>query len=197
MIRGRNMLKVLGELIPARDISELSCKYAAVATNLDNGEETVFSEGLLMDAIRASVSIPGLFTPAEVGGGHYVDGGLVNPLPVSVARAMGAEFIIAVNINNKRQLPRPSPATTIEKISAKIFNASTDPAKMTVFEVFTHSLRIAEDRMTADCISLTPPDILVEPAVGDIATLDFTRSREAIEAGYEAMKKELGNRQSR
>jgi len=191
MIRGRRMIKLLEELVAARDISELSCRYAAVATNLDNGEETVFSGGSLMDAIRASVSIPGLFTPAEIGGAHYVDGGLVNPLPVSVARAMGADYVIAVNINNKRQSPRPVPISPIEKITAKIFNAATKPSKMTVFEVFAHSLRIAEDRMTADCIRLTPPDVLVEPAVGDIATLDFTRSREAIEAGYIAMKEKL------
>ena len=187
IVRGRRVVSFLQELIPAREISDLSCRYAAVATNLDDGAETVFSEGSLMDAIRASISIPGLFTPAKCGGGHFVDGGLVNPLPITVARAMGADFIIAVNINNKRPMTAPRvPATSGAKIAAKIFGAETNPAKMTVFEVFAHSLRIAEDRMTLDGIRAAPPDVLIEPAVGSIATLDFTRALEAIDMGYEA-----------
>ena len=199
-IRGRKMVEFLEKLIPVREISDLSSRYAAVATNLETGEETVFSDGSLTDAIRASVSIPGLFTPAKINGGHFVDGGLVNPLPISVARAMGADFVIAVNINNKMpalaaQTANSSHAeiaqSAVEKIAAKIFNVSTNPAKMSLFEVFSHSFRIAEDRMTRDCIRANPPDILIEPLVGDIATLDFTRATEAIEAGYQAAIKYL------
>ncbi|MCL1909937.1 MAG: patatin-like phospholipase family protein [Kiritimatiellaeota bacterium] len=197
-LRGKRMVELLEKLIPARDISELNCRYAAVATNLENGEEAVFAEGSLMEAIRASVSIPGLFTPAKIGGGHFVDGGLVNPLPISVARAMGADFVIAVNINNKAQAERAAHSaaatqSTAAKLINRIFKASADPSKMTLFEVFTHSLRIAEDRMTLDCVRANPPDILIEPAVGDIATLDFTRADEAIEAGYAAMREKLEN----
>ena len=186
LVKGRKVTEFLESLIPARDISELSVKFAAVATNLADGAETVFTEGSLMEALRASISIPGFFTPAKIDGKHFVDGGLVNPLPISAARAMGAEFVVAVNINNKNTAKSLVPVSRRAKLADKFLGGETNPAKMTLLDVFTHSLRIAEDRMTLDCVKASPPDILIEPAVGGIATLDFTHAREAVEAGYEA-----------
>lgn len=189
LVKGRKVTSLLEALIPARDISELSSRFAAVATDLVDGSEKVFTEGPLIEALRASISIPGFFTPAKIGGRHFVDGAIVNPLPILTARAMGAEFIVAVNINN-RNVSAPSasaaPAKRSAKLADKLFGGETNPDKMTLLDVFAHSLRVAEDRMTLDCVKASPPDILIEPPVGGIATLDFTRAREAVNAGFES-----------
>ncbi len=82
------------------DISEFHIPFCAVSTDLKSGHEVLISEGSIVDAIRASISIPGIFTPVFKNDGILVDGGLVNPVPVSVARKMGADFIIAVDLNH-------------------------------------------------------------------------------------------------
>jgi len=81
------------------NIEELPLRYCAVATDLTTGREVVLNEGDLIEAIRASISVPGIFTPVKKNGGFLVDGGLVNPVPVSAARNMGADYVIAVDLN--------------------------------------------------------------------------------------------------
>ena len=81
------------------DIEDLDIQYGAVTTDFDSGREIWLQNGSLLDAVRASIALPGLFTPVERDGRWHVDGGLVNPVPVSLCRAMGAEIVIAVNLN--------------------------------------------------------------------------------------------------
>jgi NTE family protein len=114
LLDGRKVAAALAELIPAREIAELPLPFRALATDLFTGDEVQLGEGDLLEAVRASISVPGLFTPVERDGRTLVDGGLANPVPVSVAREMGAEFVIAVDINHynvEAQAPaaRPSP----------------------------------------------------------------------------------------
>src|SRR4030095_14373678 len=89
-------------------MEDLGIPYAAVATDLRSGDEVMMTRGGVFDAVRASVAIPGIFTPWRVGGHLLVDGGLVNPVPVSTARALGAEFVIAVNVLPPRNGHRAS-----------------------------------------------------------------------------------------
>ncbi len=117
---GRKVAAALARLLdalPTHDIEALGTPFRAVATDLFSGGEVQLAEGDLLEAVRASISVPGLFTPVERGGRTLVDGGLVNPVPVSVARAMGADFVIAVDVNHynvEEQGPRakPSPLLT-------------------------------------------------------------------------------------
>ncbi len=81
-------------------IEKLPVRYCAVATDLATGSEVVLNEGDLIEAIRASISVPGIFAPVKKNGVFLVDGGLVNPVPVSVVRNMGADYVIAVNLNH-------------------------------------------------------------------------------------------------
>ena len=83
------------------NIEDLPVPYAAVATDFDTGREVWLQSGSLLDAVRASIALPGLFTPAKLEKRWYVDGGLVNPVPVSLCRAMGADIVIAVNLNGE------------------------------------------------------------------------------------------------
>jgi NTE family protein len=105
LIDGSRIVALVGEHVSAVDIQNLPMRFAAVATDIRAGAEVVFSEGSVLDAVRASIAIPGVFTPLMKDGAVLVDGGLVNPLPVSVARAMGADFVIAVDVTEEPGLP--------------------------------------------------------------------------------------------
>jgi NTE family protein len=97
LVQGSRLMELLGHYIPDVDIAELPRPFAAVATDLASGREVWLREGRLRDAVRATIAVPGLFTPAQQGARWLVDGGLVNPVPVSLCRAMGAQLVIGVN----------------------------------------------------------------------------------------------------
>ena len=100
LINGQKLVKELHSQFGDMNIEDLPIQYRAVATDLHSGREVVMDSGSLISAVRASISIPGVFTPVKRDDRYLVDGGLVNPTPVSVARAMGADFVIAVDINH-------------------------------------------------------------------------------------------------
>lgn len=229
LVEGRKVAKFLESMFPIENIEDLPIPFAAVATDLFTSEEIVFRDGPLIPALRASISIPGVFTPVQLDGRHLVDGGLVNPLPLDLVREMGATHVVAVNMNGplpwlaaeeeERQAPgnfsdafrkffkdlipdgdseHAAGASVRERLAKRVSavvdklpsggrkESSEESLDMNLFDVFTRSLRIAEDRITAACILSNPPDVLIEPAVADISTMDFSRSAEAIEAGYVA-----------
>ncbi|RKZ65589.1 MAG: patatin [Gammaproteobacteria bacterium] len=100
IIDGKKVIDFMREYVHSECIEELPLPFKAVATELNSGEEVVLETGDVMDAVRASISVPGMFTPVRRNGRVLVDGGLVNPVPVNVARAMGADIVIAVDINH-------------------------------------------------------------------------------------------------
>ncbi len=100
IIDGKKITNFLRDYIPSKRIEELLLPFKAVATALDTGEEVVLDSGDVIDSVRASISVPGIFTPVRRNEQILVDGGLVNPVPVSVVRAMGADIVIAVDLNN-------------------------------------------------------------------------------------------------
>lgn len=98
-MRGERLMLALSKYVEDRNIEDLPTPFAVVATDLDSGHEVWLREGSLQDAVRASIALPGLFSPVRLNGRWLLDGGLVNPVPVSVCRAMGADIVIAVNLN--------------------------------------------------------------------------------------------------
>ena len=220
LLTGKNFMRMLRTLIPVRAVSSLRIPYAAVATDLESQSEVVFDSGHLFDAIRASIGIPGIFTPTRINGRHLVDGGLVNPLPVSVCRAMGADLVIAIDINlrmpqegrkrapapNAQPPPSPSIARMIEALGKLMPISALTASKMShrwivprksesetlsIFDVLTRSFRLVENEITRRELAINPPDILIQPAVGNIMTLEFHRGPEAIEAGVRAVDEAL------
>jgi len=139
LLGGRKVIKVFAERFDGRDIGELKLPYAAVATELDSGREIWMQDGSVVDAVRASIAIPGIFTPVMHDGAWLVDGGLCNPVPVSVARAMRADCVIAIDLNNdllngrdfggRMFLPKTDPAalTGANEIPASLLNADSLP----------------------------------------------------------------------
>ncbi|MDE1184565.1 patatin-like phospholipase family protein [Paraburkholderia sp.] len=100
LLGGRKVIQIFADKFAGREISQLQMPFAAVATELDSGRESWLQDGSVVDAVRASIAIPGIFTPVWHNGVWLVDGGLANPVPVSVARGMRADFVIAVDLNN-------------------------------------------------------------------------------------------------
>jgi NTE family protein len=201
------------------NIEELPLPYCAVATELTTGYEVVLSEGDLLEAIRASISVPGIFTPLKKNGSFLIDGGLVNPVPAGVVRNLGADYVIAVDLNHdivdKRSADSiapvdpslasvvdqpPPPKWRIAQDLTNRLNEFSSPALSQVrqwlhrdpvpniFEVLTTSINIMEVQITATKLATDPPDLLIQPKLGDIRFLEFHRAEEAIAEGYrEAM----------
>ena len=171
---GRGVMDRLRAWIPDLPIERLRTPFAAVATDLASWREVVLDAGSLHAAVRASISIPGVFTPVRRGDAWLVDGGLANPLPVSVARAMGAERVLAIDVN----LGRPA-------ASAASPAAGEEAAAPHLLSVLTRSLRVGENAIERERLRREAPDLLLSPPVGDRSTLDFRACEEPARLGYE------------
>lgn len=179
--------------------------YAAVCTNLENGHEIWLREGSLADAVRASMAMPGLFPAVRKSGQWLVDGGLVNPVPVTACRALGAEFVIGVNLNadilsrrnlQKHNHQKPVAAASssnsvfgslkqqAKEVSSSLFADDDKPDKAPgLFYAISKSINIFQDQITRGRLAGDPADVVIEPKVGDIGMLDFQRAAAAIEEG--------------
>ncbi len=208
---GSNLIQFFREEIGDINIEELDKPFAAVATHFHSGREIWLREGNLWDAVRASIALPGILTPATIGGRLLVDGGLVNPVPVSLCRAMDADAVIAVNLNGdvmrRHTQARPSPkpleaidaeADLLEQLSRQIKARATnllgvcmdrDSGMPGVLEVISASLNIMQDRITRSRLAGDPADVILEPRLAHIGLLEFDRADEAIEEGQRSVRR--------
>ena len=174
LIAGRSVEKKLRQIIAAESFADLEVPFAAVATDLNTGEALVMQEGDLISAVRASMSIPGVFSPVEREGRVLVDGGLVNPVPVSVCRALGADVVIAVDVN-----PMADPAV------AKPYN------ELRITDVLLKSFGIFNYELTRRELGVNKPDVLIRPDVGQVVALDFRRVGPLVEIGRQAVDEKV------
>ncbi|WP_263147547.1 patatin-like phospholipase family protein [Pseudomonas sp. RIT-PI-AD] len=170
VIQGQNLALLLESLLVhtsnTRDFDKLAIPFRAVATDIANGEKVVFDHGHLPQAIRASMSIPAVFAPVEMGGRLLVDGGMTDNVPVDVARAMGVDRVIVVDIGNPLR-PRKE--------------------LLTVVDVMNQSITLMTRRNSEEQLAtLGADDVLVQPPLAGFGVTDFGRAREMIEAGYRA-----------
>lgn len=175
---GRQVEKLLSELIVAERFSELAIPFAAVATDLNTGEKVVMREGGLISAVRASMSIPGVFLPVEREGRVLVDGQLVDPVPVAVCREMGAEAVIAVDINPPTS---PKDAKPLSRFS--------------LVDIMIGTLTVLNSELTRRELSEHAPDVLIRPDVGGVLALDFRRAMRLVEIGRQAVDAALAKMQ--
>ena len=170
LIKGKKIKDQLASFIGG-DIrfSNLKIPFACVATDIETGEEIVIDRGSVPEAVRASISIPGIFTLVKKGGRYLVDGGLVNPVPVSVVKAMGADFIIAVNV-----IPGVVDRTHHQE-GAK---GSKEP---NIIHIMVQSIHIGTQSLVTH--SLEEADIIIEPHVAQVGAGDFHRAQECIRQG--------------
>ena len=220
MLKGERVIDFFRNRFSDRPIEALDIPFAAVATGLHSGSEVWLRTGSTADAVRASMALPGLFTPAQREGRLLVDGGLVNPVPVSLARAMGADIVIAVDLNwdlvTRRLPPRHSVTPVegvteltqsgrLERLLGRWFSPSGNgngvdasagamPAALitpSMLGVMSASLNIMQVRITQSRLAGEPADAMVRPRVGDIGAMDFHRAAAAIDEGERAAEQAL------
>ncbi len=194
-------------------------RFAAVATDLVTGREIWFETGPLDEAVRASISLPGIFGPVKSGEKWLVDGGLCNPVPVSVCRALGAEIIIAVNLNgdilgrrfqsepDQPVVAAPSPPVPVEFITCMLGQLpagfreqatqmasglfSHGPASPGYFEVLANSINVMQDHITRTRLAGEPPHVMLLPRLRHIGLMEFNRANEAIAEGRSCVEQAL------
>lgn len=186
------------------NIENLDKTFAAVSTDLEKGREIWFSSGPVLQAVWASMSIPGLFPPIQNEGRWLIDGGLVNPVPVSLCRALGADVVIAVNLNGdivgKHLTKKPEVELnfgiadrfikSIKEYSASIFPDNGDEQNAPgLFDAIVGSINIIQDRITRSRMAGDPPDILLTPKLSKIGLLEFHRASVAIEEGVNSVER--------
>lgn len=219
LIEGVTLMDSFRDKIRNVNIERLDLPFAAVATDLGNGHEIWLQQGPLLPAVRAAIALPGLFSPTRIDERWLVDGGLVNPVPISLCRAMGADFIIAVNLNSDIVGRHLAPKGKRKKETAAEEEGRRDlfdqllmqlnsglrerainawrrerddaDAPPGLFEVLASSINIMQDRITKSRMAGDPPDVLLSPQLGQLGLLEFDRASEAIEEGMECVKHQL------
>jgi len=190
-------------------IDALPKPFGAVATDLGGGREIWLRDGDLLTGLRASCAIPGLFPPVQDGRHWLVDGALVNPVPVSLCRALGADFVIGVALASSRMpLPPAAPPSSREPAQSKAEHAAwlarvgsllDDTTRSigqslfgerrvtpTAIEALVGSIEVMQNRIMKSRLVGEPPDVLISPVLGRIGVLEFDRAAEIVEIGYEA-----------
>jgi len=211
VMRGNRLMRAVGEHLEDRAIESLQHSFGAVAADLHSGREVWIQEGSMLDAVRASSGLPGLFTPTYHGGRWLVDGGVVNPVPVSLCRAMGADFVIAVNLNRRdpriamqtqqKEKPPPTDVSSGDSVeSTELFarwsgllenfvssiRSEQQVDEPGMIEVIYTTINIMQERITRSRLVGDPPDLVIRPKLGDFHLMDFYRAAEAIDLGYAA-----------
>lgn len=188
-------------------IEDCNRTFGAVATELHTARELWMTQGSLKEAVWASMSLPGLFPPRKHEGKWLMDGGLVNPVPISLCRALGANFIIAVNLNGdivgkhfegtqKKPKERNGITSRISRFTREytgsLFSgASEDEKAPSLINSIAGAVNITQDRITRSRMAGDPPDILLAPKLADIGLLEMYRASEAIDEGRECVKRML------
>ncbi len=208
LIQGEKLFSFLRAHLNDKQITSLPKEYGAVATELATGREVWLREGSVFDAVRASAALPGLFTPAQREGRLLVDGALVNPVPVSLCRAMGADIVIAVDLNADligRHFEPDEPAAPPAEPGALASVLSRLPLGLggfmggtagtvvmpSIFDVLSISLNIMQVRITRSRLAGEPADVMIRPRLANFALMDYHRAAAAIEEGERAARRVL------
>jgi NTE family protein len=213
LIGGNRLASRLEAALGKTLIEDLPTHFAAIATEVKTGHEIWLTHGRLVEALRASYALPGIFPPVRIGGRWLVDGALVNPVPVSAARALGARVVIAVNVNADQfgrgitivshgsddedeatgEAPKQRPGIgavfSPERVLKRQFlGVAGRPGLSTVM---VDAFNVMQDRITRSRLAGDPPDVSINPRLGRVGWFDFHRAEEAIKLGAEAAERAI------
>ena len=204
LIRGKKLFEFMRARFGLQDIGDLPMPYGAVATELASGREVWLREGQVLDAVRASIAIPGVFAPVLRDGELLVDGALVNPVPVSMCRALDADIVIAIDLGwaklgyyrelAKEQEGERAPGKSawwnrFMPARAQEEAAAENPDMPSALGVFFASFDVMQVRVGRSRLAGEPADVLITPILPDFAMMDFHRAREAIDEGRAAAER--------
>ena len=211
LINGRRLASQLSSALHDTRIEDLPVRFAAIATEFNTGHEIWLTRGRIIDALQASYSLPGIFPPVRIGGRWLVDGALVNPVPISTARSLGARVVIAVHLNSDLSgrgsiianhgsddsdvMPESNGNRGFRDLFGgrgtlmrQLFGSRERPGIPTVM---VEAFNVMQDRITRARMAGDPPDVLIAPKVGQIGWFDFHRASESIALGIEATERSL------
>lgn len=220
LIGGDRLRRLLEHDLVGIRIENLPTRFATIATELGTGHEIWITRGSLVEALRASYALPGVFDPVRLGGRWLMDGAIVNPIPVTTARALGADLVICVNLNGdirirgtviqslSEEAEEPEPdeilqAATEERSRWGLLNPVLDAAgrmrnrarKPTnapgIASVMVDAFNITQDRISRSRLAGDPPDVMVSPKLSPIGLFEFHRAEECIELGRQAAERVL------
>ncbi|GDY27384.1 patatin [Agarivorans sp. Toyoura001] len=207
LLTGEKVFNAAEQYIGSDRIEQLDIPFGAVATELESGKEIWLQKGSVRDAVRSSCAMPGLMAPYRLNDQWLVDGAVVNPVPVSLCRAMGADVVIAVNLNNDKsrialldddlnetlshnENPSNQPFWRLlgggkDYLNSMLSNLKQQNSNRSpgMIGVMSTSINIMQERLTRTRMAGDPPDILLSPKLGDIGIMDFHRAEEAISEG--------------
>lgn len=196
---GRTIEDILRDIIGDITFDQLKIPLAVMCTDLITGDEVVLKSGSVIKALRASISLPVIFTPVKYNGSLLVDGGLVDPLPVSAVAQMGADIIIAVDVtrNIEQSILMAAKPPRYDKVRS-LFSRwkKGDPKEKPewtpgMFQVMLQTIKVMEAKLTELQIAEEKVDILLKPSLNHILFLDFKKSNELISRGEEVVMKSL------
>ncbi|HEV2000251.1 MAG TPA: patatin-like phospholipase family protein [Xanthobacteraceae bacterium] len=212
LIGGGRLAQLLRDSVGDTAIEDLPIRYAAIATELGTGHEIWLTRGSLVDAIRASYALPAIFPPVKVAGRWLMDGAMVNPIPVSAARALGARVVIAVNLNADvfgrgtviqdhgvepevaaEAMAEPEAAESrIGKVLRLVRRQAADyDGPRGISSVMVDAFNITQDRIARSRLAGDPPDVMVAPRLGKIGLFQFHHAEDVIRLGEEAVERAL------
>ncbi|NVK26350.1 MAG: patatin-like phospholipase RssA [Gammaproteobacteria bacterium] len=213
LVTGEKVFTKLKERFVAENIEQLKVPFSAVATDMRRGQEVVFTRGSTVDAVRASCSIPGLFSAHRYQNRWLLDGAVVNPVPVSLCKQLGVDVVIAVNLGSSfnrtdRETERHN---ELQKKNDDNFNQffkkglasvsqwfGSSPEALqnadlqsppSIFNSMSNAIDIMQDRLVRGRLASDPPDVLLDPNLDHIGTMEFHRAEEAIRIGRETVQR--------
>ncbi len=213
LINGQRLCDQLEQHLGHLKIEDLKPRFTAVATEIGTGHEIWLSRGELVDAVRASYALPGIFRPVKINGRWLFDGALVNPIPVSVCRAHGARYVIAVNLNfdvcgrgtidphfEAEATAEPEQPATVpllgqngaavrRLLQRQIFGKGESAPGIST--VMMDAFNIVQDRIARSRLAGDPPDAMINLRLGEVGLFDFHRAEELIASGETATKRQL------
>ena len=193
------------KMIPDRNIEDLSIPFVAVATDISNDKEVVFNSGSLYDAIRASISIPTVFTPFDKDGFHIIDGGVLNPIPINRVKRFDDDILVVVNVNARVPINTPIPENNIheEKKYSKYINSvinklnyyipKHETDKLGYFSLLNKTTGLMLHQISLMTLEKYQPDILINVSRKSFGTYDFYKSEKIIELGRSATIEAVNN----
>ncbi len=195
IVKGKRVIERIKEIVPESNIEDLSIPFCAVATDIINGTETVFIKGNLYDAIRASISIPTVFQPLKIDKQYYVDGGLLNPVPVNRVKRHDGDLLVVVNVSSP--IPYEKKKDEIEPVMVrkqlKYINQIKDklnnliPAKkeddISIFNLVNSSISTMMRKISELTLEKYQPDLLINISKESFSTFDFYKAKEIIKEG--------------
>jgi len=212
LIGGGRLAQLLRDSVGDTAIEDLPIRYAAIATELSTGHEIWLTRGSLVDAIRASYALPAIFPPVKVAGRWLMDGAMVNPIPVSAARALGARVVIAVNLNADvfgrgtviqdhgvepevaaEAMAEPeAEESRFGKVLRLVRRQAADyDGPRGISSVMVDAFNITQDRIARSRLAGDPPDVMVAPRLGKIGLFQFHHAEDVIRLGEEAVERAL------